>query len=104
MLTGAIAKLVDVVALKPKYDFHAGLQQVEGSYKTLEALSIEAIAAVLVDSHETLKNQSRMIDYIADQTEYLATNITTLSNAVEALQLQQNSKFRLNRMRVVYFI
>ncbi len=104
LLTGWIAKLVDIVALKPRYDFDAGLQQVDDSHKALKALVKEAIVAVVVDSHETLKNQSRMIEYIADHTEYLATNIAALSHAVEVLQMHQNGKVRLNLIQIVWFI
>ena len=87
------AKLVDVVSLKPKFDFDEGLQRVEESYKALKGLVEEAIAAVVVDSYESLKHQSRMIDYIADQSDYVTTNIAALSQVVDALQINQTSKF-----------
>lgn len=81
------------MSLKSKYNFDEGLQKVDESYQTLRQLTKEAIAAVVVDSYETLKDQSRMIEYIADQSDYVATNIATLSQAIELLQINQCSKF-----------
>jgi hypothetical protein len=81
------------LSLKPKYDFDEGLQRVDDSYQTLTKLTEEAIAAVIVDSYETLKDQSRMIKYIADQSDYVATNIVTLSQAIDMVQINQSSKF-----------
>lgn len=103
ILTGIIAKLVDVMAPKPKYDFDAGLRQIEESHKALRTLVKDACTAILVDSNEALKNQSQMIDYIADHSEYLAAHITTLNHAVEALQENQSSKFLLH-VRSVWLI
>lgn len=81
------------MSLKPKYDFDEGLQRVEESYKMLKQLVEEAIAALVVDSYETLKDQSRMIDYIANQSDYVATSIAALNEAVDTLQINQTSKF-----------
>ena len=82
--------------MKPKYDFDEGLQRVEESYKTLKQIVKEAIAAVVVDSYETLKDQYRMIDYISDQSKYATTNIAALIQAVDALQINQTSKFGIS--------
>ncbi|KIW97684.1 uncharacterized protein Z519_01268 [Cladophialophora bantiana CBS 173.52] len=84
---GRIAKLVDVTSLKPKYDFEEGLQRVEHSYRTLKDLAESASLAVLKDTHEILKDQSRMIDSIADQSRSMVANISALTQAVDTLQL-----------------
>lgn len=93
MLTRISAKLVDVVSPKPKFDFNERLQRVEKSHKTLKRLVKDTITAVTVDSHEILKDQSKMMDYIADQSDYVAINISTLSKVVDAVQINQTSKF-----------
>jgi len=81
------------MSLKPKYDFDEGLQRVEQSYQTLKDLAESASLAVLKDAHEILKDQSRVIDYIADQSQSVARNISALSQAIDALQLNHTSRF-----------
>lgn len=80
------AKLVDVLSLKPKYDFNEGLQRVDDSYQTLMQLTKEVVTAVVMDSYETLKEQSKMI-------EYIVTDIAALNQAIDMVQINQSSEF-----------
>ena len=68
----------------------------EESYKTLKQFVKEATTAVIKDSYETLKNQSRMVDYIADQSEYVATSIAALNQIIDTVQISEASTCQIS--------
>ena len=92
-LTGLQAKIVDIVLLNSKYDFEEGVAKVEESYKMLRRLVKEATTTITVASYETLKQQSGIIDCIADYSKGMATQIAQLRQTVDSLQIDYTSEF-----------
>lgn len=86
------AKIVDALTSNVKYDFDKGLQKLRASWKSLKALVLSASNAMQMDMHELLHNQAAVVDYIADQTLIMASNITNLRSSLEVVRQDQSSK------------
>lgn len=87
-----LAKLVDVLTFKTKYDFDASLRKIEVSYQILKDLTRVASHAMLKDTHELLKDQSAVLDYVAEKSLSMDSNISALCRAINLLQTNQSSK------------
>jgi hypothetical protein len=87
-----LAKIVDVLTFKTKYDFDVALRKIEDSYQILKNLTRVASHAMLKDTHELLKDQSIIVDYVAEQSLSMVSNISALSQAIDLLQTNYSSK------------
>jgi len=54
-----------------------------------------------MDMHELLRDQAAVVNYIADQSQIMASSITNLISSLDALQFNQNSKPLLPRSNIV---
>ena len=86
------AKIVDALTANVKYDFCKSIQKVQSSWKTLRIIIQAASSAMQMDMHELLRDQTTVVEYIADQSLIMASNITSLKSSLDALQLNQDSK------------
>ncbi len=87
-----LAKIVDVLTFKTKYNFDIGLRKIEDSYQILKDLTRVASHAMLKDTQELLKDQSVVVDYVAEQSLSMASNISELSQAIDLLETNYSSK------------
>jgi hypothetical protein len=83
---------VDALTANVKYDFVKGLQKVRSSWKALRVLIQTASSAMQMDMHQLLRDQANMVDYIADRSLTMTSDIKSLRLSLDALQLNQNSK------------
>ena len=87
------AKIVDVLTSNAKYDFDKGLQTVRDSYNVLKTLVEKAMLAMQNDMFELLNYQTANVNYLTEQSVTMALNIASLSSKLEAMELNQSSKF-----------
>ena len=84
---------MDVLTSNAKYDFDKALQKVNDSHDTLRMLMNNASYARQNDMLELLNDQAAVVDYVAEQSLIMASNITSLSFTLESLRLNQSSQF-----------
>ncbi|KAF2239550.1 hypothetical protein EV356DRAFT_528142 [Viridothelium virens] len=84
-----ISKIVDALTASEKYNFDTGLQKVESSWKTLRILIQIATSAMQMDIHELLQNQAAKADSLADQSQYMVSEIIRLRSSYDALLFAQ---------------
>jgi hypothetical protein len=87
-----LAKIVDVLTFKTKYNFDVGIRKIEDSYQILKDLTQVASHAMLKDTHELLKDQSAVLDYVAEQSFSMVSNLSALNQAINNLQTNYSSK------------
>ena len=83
---------MDVLTSNAKYNFDEGLQRIQDSYDMLKTLVQNASYAMQKDMFELFNDQAAIVDYVAKQSLTMASNITSLSQALENLQIDQSSK------------